>query len=196
VALKWRVIRTEPRAEYLAVQELGRDGFEIFFPRVKVSYPRNGHSDMPLFPGYLFLRCDAEAEGWPVFRPGHRVLGWVRFGGEVPFLPDEFVGELTHRLEEINREGGIWKRFRIGEMVRIVSNSLESFAQVVEEPKSSQGRVKVLLEFMGRMVPAQVPWEHLQSMEDDPVKMHQAPRRTRGGGRWVRGFGSRAAVGA
>ena len=69
MALEWRVIRTEPRAEYLAAQELGRDGFEVLFPRVKVTQPRKGHSDMPLFPGYLFLRCDADTGAWPVFRP-------------------------------------------------------------------------------------------------------------------------------
>jgi hypothetical protein len=81
-------------------------------------------------------------------------------------------------------------------MVRITSKILESVAHVVDQPKSSQGRVKVLLEFMGRLVPAQVPWEQLQPIYDDPLETRQTPRRTRGGGRWVRGFGPRAAAGA
>lgn len=196
MAPKWRVIRTVPRAEYLAAEALGRDGFQIFLPRVQVTIPRNGHTDMPLFPGYIFLRCDAEAEGWPVFRPGHRVLNWVTFGGELPTLPDEFVDDLTHRLEEISRQGSAWRQFRAGEMVRIVSKNLESVAQVADQPKSSQGRVKVLLEFMGRLVPAQVPWEQLQPIDDDPLETRQTPRRTRGGGRWVKGFEPRTAVGA
>ena len=81
-------------------------------------------------------------------------------------------------------------------MVRIVSKTMESVAQVVDQPKSSQGRVKVFLEFMGRLVPAQVPWEQLQPIDNDPLETLQTPRRTRGGGRWVKGSGPRTAVGA
>ena len=52
----WHIIRTKPRAEYMAARELDRDGFEIFFPRIKVAQPRVGHTDDPLFPGYLLIK--------------------------------------------------------------------------------------------------------------------------------------------
>lgn len=196
MALKWRVIRTEPRAEYLAAGELGREGFEVFFPRVIVAHPRLGHTDTPLFPGYLFLRCDPDADGWPVFRPAHRVLGWVRFGGEVPSLPEEFVGDLNRRLESANGGEGLWRRFRPGEVVRVVSDSIEGFAQVVEEAKSPRARAKVLLEFMGRLVQAQVPWDSLRPVANESYGTYRQLRRTRGKGRWIRGFGSYAGAGA
>ena len=54
----WYVLRTEPRAEYMATREMDRDGFEVFFPCVEAAHSRFGHADTPLFPGYLFLRCD------------------------------------------------------------------------------------------------------------------------------------------
>lgn len=196
MALRWYVVRTEPRGEYLAADELRRDGFEVLFPRAKAPHPRTGHGDVPLFPGYLFLRCNANGEMMPSLARAAHVLGWVRFGGVVPALPDEFVEGLGRRLEAINREGGLWRRFRRGEKVRVVSGSLQNLAEVVEAAKSPRARVRVLMEFMGRVVSAHVPWENLRSIEGELAESYRVPRRTRGRGRWIRGFGSRAAAAA
>lgn len=190
----WYVVRTEPRAEYLAASELARDGFEVLLPRLKLAYPRFGHTDTPLFPGYLFIRCSPETSGWPVFRPGHRVSGWVGFGGEVPSMSDEAVDELLQRIEAVNNKGGLWRRFEPGERVEIVSKTLQGLAQVVQTGKSPQGRVKVLLNFMGRMVSADVPWEHLRPAPEQAKEPVRIPRRTRGGGRRIRGAPPLAAV--
>ena len=193
---KWYVARTEPRGEFLAAAELARDGFEIFSPRVKEPTSRRRHADYPLFPGYLFIRWDLEAGEWPSFRRVHRITGWVRFGGEIPWLPDEVVAGLMERWETINRQGGVLKRFPPGEKVRIVSGSLQGLAQVVEEAKSPQARAKVLLQFMGRLVQAHVPWESLRPLDNQPADGTRIPRRTRGGGRWIRGFGPSAPASA
>ena len=189
MSFQWYVLRTEPRAEYQAAKALGRDGYEVLFPRLRVDQNRAGHEDTPLFPGYLFIRCDAHGEGWPSFRMGHRITGWVSFGGEVPSLPDESVAELMQRLELINRDGGMRRPFQTGQEVRIVSNEMDILATVVEDAKSVQAPVKVLLELMGRLVPAQVPWKILFPVEDDLSNKYRLPRRTRGRGRWIRGFG-------
>ena len=196
MAVRWYVLRTVSRAEYLAAGELEHDGFDVYFPRVTSPQTRAGHSDTPLFPGYLFLRCDPDREGWPSFRRAHRVLGWVRFGDQVPWMPDEVVAEMIDRSGAINRTGGIWRRFKPGEKVRVVSDTLESLAEVAEEAKSPRARVRVLMKFMGRLVSAQVPWEDLRSIEEQSPEPLRPSRRTRGKGRWVRGFGTRAVAGA
>ena len=135
----WYVLLTEPRAEYLAAAELSRDGFEIFFPRVKAAHHRAGHTDEPLFPGYLFLHHDIDSDGWPSFRIAHHVVGWVSFGGVIPSIPDQTITELACRVEAINTSHGLWQRFRPGEMVRVVSGNLDGLAEVVEEAKSPRG---------------------------------------------------------
>ena len=196
MALRWYVVRTEPGGEYLAAGELRRDGFDVLFPRAKTPHPRMGHGDVPLFPGYLFLGWDASSEGMPSLTRAAHVLGWVSFGGVVPPLPDEFVEELGRRLEAINQDGGLWRRFRRGEKVHVVSGSLQNLAEVVEEAKSPQARVRVLMEFMGRLVSAHVPWENLRSIEGERAESYWVPRRTRGRGRWINGFGSRAPTAA
>jgi transcriptional antiterminator RfaH len=189
---RWYIVRTKPRAEYLAAEELGRDGFETFFPRVKRPHNRISHADTPLFPGYLFLRCELDGDGRSSFQQGQHVLGWVSFDGEIPSIPDEVVSALRERAAVIDSGGGLWRRYQPGEKVRIVSNKIESLAEVIEEAKTPQARVKVLLSFMGRLVQAQVPWENLQPSEDPPMETNRSLRRTRGGGRWIQGFGPRA----
>ena len=120
---------------------------------------------------------------------------WVSFGGVIPSIPDRVVSEVAERVSQINNDdGGLWRRFKPGEKVRIVSNSVESLAEVVDAPKSPQDRVKVLMQFMGRLVSAQVPWGDISPVEGEtsPTVSQRPPRRTRGKGRWIRGFESPA----
>ena len=184
---EWYVIRVHPRAEYLAAEELIRDGHEVFFPCVTVAYARVGHSDTPLFPGYLFIRLDLERDGWPSFRVAHRVAGWVNFQGEVPTVPKEIVDALALRLDEKTGGQGLWRRFQPGDLVKVVAGALRGRGEVVEVAKTPNGRAKVLLEFMGRMVEAKVPWDALQSAKMNWGKP-RLPRRTRGMGRWTPDF--------
>ena len=185
----------------MAADELVRDGFEIFFPCIKTPQPRTGHADIPLFPGYLFLRFDPCKVRWPLFSLRHRMFGLVRFGEEAAWLPDETITELTDRLEDLNHDSGLWPRYHAGDRVEVISNGVESLAEVLEDAQSPQSRVKVLLEFMGRLVPAQVPWQDLKPAEEDPsgnqpgkARASQGNRRgTRGKGRWIQGQGSRVA---
>ena len=189
MGLGWYVLRTMPRLEYLAEKELRQDGFEVFSPRVNhPSQPTIG-TEAPLFPGYLFLRCDPESNGWPSFRLAHRVIGWVRFGGVIPSLPDSAIDAIIEQLE--NSGQGLWKRFEKGEKVYVNSGGLECFAEVLEATRSPQSRSRVLVHFMNRLVQAQIPWEDLSPIHDHPNEIQRLPRRTRGRGRWINRNGPR-----
>ena len=188
----WYTIRTKPQCEYVATTELERQGFEVFLPCVKSPQPRVGRDDLPLFPGYLFLYCDLNSSELPSFGFAPHVLGWVDFGGIIPPMPENAITDLREHLEVLNNDGGLWQRFEVGETVEVVAGHIQGFAQVVVAGKSPEARVKVLIEFMGRTMSAQVPWESLKSVEDVPGQGLPRSRRTRGGRRWIRGFGSRA----
>ena len=192
----WYVVRTKPRSEYRAAAALEREDFKIFLPLIRMPRSRGGYTVAPLFPGYIFLRHDWENQEWPSVRMLPGIIGWLRLGGVVPPVPGEVVTELVRRSEAINQSGGLWTRFRRGQRVRVVSDKIDALAQVLEEPRSPRDRVRVLLQFMGRMAPAQVPWDHLQAVQETEHLDYtdQARRRTRGGGRWIKGFGPRAAV--
>jgi len=195
---QWYVLRTRPRSEGFVASALENDGFTLFFPRVRTPRRRQGYEFAPLFPRYLFLRIDIEAQDLKSVHGLPGVQGWVRFGGTVPSVPDEVVADLRQMVKEINGEGGLWTRFQPGDIVRVVSGKMDSLGRVLERPQSPDARVRVLLDFMGRTVSAQVPWHDLYPTRVglDAEKSQPRGRRTRGRGRWIRGFGPRVAVGA
>ena len=188
---RWYVVRTKPRSEFLAASELNGVDIEVFSPLVKTRHVGDGLMAGPLFPGYIFIRLDPESEGWPSFRFGQHALGLVSFNGELPWVADEVIAELKQRCDRINQEGGIWKRYQPGDWVRVVSSTIQGLAQVVEDGKTAQTPVRVLLQLFERLVPVQVPRHDLQPLEESSDNKTHAPRRTRGRGRWIGGFGSR-----
>lgn len=193
---RWYALRTKPHSEYLAASALERDGFHLFFPRLRSPRSQQGHRYAPLFPGYIFLRFDMETQNVASVHALPGILGWVRFGGAVPHVPDEVIADQAKRVEEINSKGGLWSRFQPGDRVRVVSGNVDRLGQVLEEPRSPQARVRVLLDFMGRMVSAQVAWHNLHTIQEEPDTEGSRirGRRTRGRGRWIRGVGPRAAA--
>ena len=194
MAPKWYVIRMEPRADFQAARALHSDGIELYFPRIRGSIRGKMQSEIPLFPGYLFIKWDRESDEWPIFRPAHRITGWVSIGDEVPSISDEAITQLKTRVDAINGSDGLWRRFKVGEKVEIDSGGFQGLAEVIEEAKTPTGKALVLLQFMGRMVKTQVPWVDLQPSSDHPIKTAldiekvRVPRRTRGRGRWVRDY--------
>ena len=188
MSLNWYAVRTKPQSEYLAAKVLGGQNFEVFLPLVGSPKPRTGRQDTPLFPGYLFLRYDVDRQDWPSLTQLPGILGWVRFNGIVPAVPDDVVELVAERVQAINSGGGLWTRFRRGERVHVLSGKMEGLAEVIEEPRSPEDRVQVLLDFMGRQVPAQVPWLNLRPIERTASAVHSRTdrRRTRGNGRRIR----------
>ena len=192
--LHWYVARIRPQVEHAAASGLERAGFEVFAPWVRTPHLRMGHRHSLLFPGYLFVRYNVAKWGWPLLDQVPQVLGLVRTGGVAPAVPDEVIADLAQRVKESNQTGGICTRFQPGQRVRVFWGTIETQGEVVEEPKSARKRVRVLMEFLGRIVSAQVPWQNLRPLQvDDPTMMeqHQNLRRTRGRGRWIQGIGPR-----
>ena len=181
-------------SEYKAAAALERNGYDLYFPTVLTPRPRPGHDDVPLFPGYVFVRYHRNGSGLPPISRLPGLIGWVGFDGFVPRVPDEVIVELSTRVEDINRQGGAWRSFQPGDKVRVTSGWRENLAEVLDEPESPQSRVRVLLSFMGRLVRARVPWQDLEPVNGDAplLPRRRQPRRTRGNGRWIRGFGPRA----
>lgn len=191
MSFQWYLARTKPLCEYKACVALERNGYELFSPLVRTPWRRFGRQDVPLFPGYLFVRRDRNALCLAPLNRIEGMIGWVQFDGIAPEVPNEVILELTDRLKLIDRQGGSWKRFQPGDRVRVNSGWIDALGEVLEEPVSPDSRIRVLLEFMGGLVRAHVPCRDLQSVDKTLVR---SPRRTRGKGRWVNGYGPRAEI--
>ena len=188
---RWYVVRTKPRSEFLAANELARNhSVEVYSPLVKSATTRNGSDVAPLFPGYVLIKINPETARWPQFGMEQHALGFVNFDGDVPWLPDEAVVELKQRCDSINQVGGLWRRYQPGDWVSVVTSNMQGAAQVVDDGRSVKTPVRILLQLFGRLVPAKVPRQSLQPLESHHDKEARAPRRTRGRGRWTKEFRS------
>ena len=190
----WYVVRTRPNCERLAVSALTQERFEPFFPRVSIPAGDHRSRRVALFPGYVFIHCDIKNHNLPIVSRLAGVQGWVKCGNDVPEVPEDVIIELRRRVETLHRSGGLWERFRVGQLVRVSQGKLEGLAKILTEPRSPQDRVRILLDFMGRQVPAIVPWHSLSPASEGAEQSTSFPvgRRTRGRGRWIRGHGQRA----
>ena len=191
----WYVLRIKSRSEASVANELERDGYNCFLPQVKGLRRNKIMALAPLFPGYLFLQVEIRSSGAELARNRKGVLGWLRTDDNIPFIAEETIANIRRQVTEINGSGGLWKRFRPGDKVRVVSGKLDSPGKVTGEPDSAQGNVRVTLHLMGRTITARVPLHTLQPVNEQP-RADSAPRRsrrTRGRGRWIN---SQAAVGA
>lgn len=184
---RWYVARTKPRSEFAAASELERDGYETYCPIVKSSESHPRHVNAPLFPGYLFLRFDATAQTWPSFRSGHRVIGLLNFQGQIPWLSDEIVSNIMGQVDLINSKGYQVAGYSKGDKVEIVSDVIGGIAEVLEDTRSATVPVRVLLAFMDKVIKMQVPFASVRPFNDN-ISPLRPSRRTRGKGRWCKGF--------
>jgi transcriptional antiterminator RfaH len=142
----WYVIRTHPRQEFRAEQNLQAGGIEVFLPRIAAR--RSGRSPRatevsPLFPQYLFAQ----------FEPGTRlhdvaytrgVQAPLRIGADLAVVDDGAVAFLRSRV----RADGLIKvgePLEPGEKVVIEAGPFAALVGVVERFVSERERVIVLL---------------------------------------------------
>ena len=193
----WYVIRTVPKSEHQAATEIRELGWEVFSPCTSSPDLRARRPQSALFPGYLFVKCPLTHENQLSVSRARHVAGWVHFEHTIIDVPDEIIRELQSRLEAMNRNHGAWTQFQAGQAVYVTSQLFEGLAEVADDSVSTQGRIRIFLEFMGRLVPAQVPWADLRPIEiGSPQSLESSHRRTRGRGRWIRGRSPAAGMAA
>ncbi len=182
---KWLVLRTKPSSERKVSDAIRIHGYSVYCPFMIVPRPPAGYMKSAMFPGYLFVKSGEDVLPAIGNMPG--VLGWLMFDGLIASVTDDVISEINRRVDSINREGSYPAPYSVGQEVLVKSGVIESLAEIVGGVKPQQSRVKVILEFAGNLVPATVPWRNISPVGG---KVRTRPlRRTRGRGRWIRGFG-------
>jgi transcriptional antiterminator RfaH len=185
MGLHWYALHTQPHREPQVAHLLFTKGVETFLPMVPTRHRRLGKVDRPLFPCYLFARFDLDTWGLSLVQwtPGLRRV--VAFGERPVSIPDEVIVHLQERVRGLQAAGGLPSHhFRPGERVLITDGPLQGLEAVFQGPMRPSERVRVLIEFLGRLAEVEVP---LESVERVPIGTRgHPPRRTRGQGRVIR----------
>ena len=179
----WYALYTKPNAEAQVARGLDARGFEFFLPLLPPSGPQG--RPQPLFPAYLFVRCDLSEVNVDLlqFLPGLRRI--VAFAGRPAVISQEAIDMMTQELEEIEASGGVLKHsFKPGDKVVIDSGPLAGLRGVFQGPLGPSERVRILVRFLGETNRAEVPLEAIRKASDDDMA-HRRRRGTRGGGRRI-----------
>ncbi len=154
---EWFCVRTQTKREHIAAGHLrDLEGVEVFCPRLRYrKATRRGKIWWvePLFPGYLLAKFSlSEMERAVTFCQG--VRGLVRFGSEIPPVPDSFVESLRREIRS-RPEGqeellSVAPVIQIGEEVEVAHGPLQGMRGTIVSVAPAAERVKILLDFLGQ----------------------------------------------
>lgn len=149
----WYAVCCKPRQEAVAEENLLRQGYRVYLPRIQNTRRRLGQwVDVvePLFPRYLFIRVDPTLRSTAPVRSTRGAVGLVRFGGQPAVVPEGVIDSLVQRetpdsgLHQDNRP-----LFCAGEPVRLAQGPLADMEGIFVE-EDGEKRVTVLLELLGK----------------------------------------------
>jgi transcriptional antiterminator RfaH len=161
---RWYVVQTKPFAENRAITHLERQGYRIFCPRYRktIRHARKKKSVLaPLFPNYLFLQMDPTHDRWRSVN-GTRGVARLLTHGDSPQPVPHGVIEALQAQSDIDGVIDWAPSFRIGQMIQVMEGPFTDFIGRLERLDSA-GRVRVLLDLLGRPVPVNLRREAIIS---------------------------------
>lgn len=155
--MHWYLVYTKPRQETVALQNLERQGYCCYLPRLAKERLRRGHLTVveePLFPRYLFIRLGTgtSAKSWAPIRSTPGISKLVTFGMEPAKVDDRLLDFL--RKNEADRQSMPEKAFQPGDKVRLLEGPFVNIEGIYEMTDGNQ-RALVLIEFLSK--PVRVP---------------------------------------
>jgi transcriptional antiterminator RfaH len=155
---QWYCLRSRPKHEHIAAAHLRiLKGLTVFCPRIRfkrISRQVSVRVTEALFPGYLFANFQL-AEMHRQVRYAHGVNGIVQFGGRYPAIEDRALAQLREysggeEIQELNYN------LSQGDQVKIVEGVFVGLEAVVTHVVPAGERVKILMDFLGRKVEAEL----------------------------------------
>lgn len=151
-SLPWYVVHTKVRQEQTACDNLARQGFTVYLPRIKVLKRIRNRQQVqqePLFPRYLFLQPGSDAHSIAPVRSTPGVATIVRFGQEPAVMRPQTlksIRDFETRRNEAPEED--ISPFQPGERVRVAAGPLIGMDGLISDV--SHERVVVLMHLLGQ----------------------------------------------
>jgi len=149
----WLAIHTKPKQEGTAEENLVRQCFEIYHPRIKLPRRRRGKwKDVieSLFPRYLFIRLEFGKDDISPIRSTIGVTGLVQFGGQIATVPADLIDSLKVREDPVS---GLYlvdePIFKKGDEIILQQGPFTGMKGIFEAT-SGEERVIILLNLMGK----------------------------------------------
>lgn len=145
-ALSWHLVHTKPRGEVRSLENLERQGFEVFLPMITLQKVRRGkltNVTEPMFSRYLFIRTTSMVQDLSLVRSTLGVIQLVRFGTVPAKVPNDWVESM--RLQPAVHE----KLFNAGDKLLIGNGMLKGLDAIYVQP-DGETRAMVLINLLSK----------------------------------------------
>jgi transcriptional antiterminator RfaH len=149
----WYVVQTKPRQEVRALENLCNQGFEAYYPEVRVEKFRKGRQSWvtePMFSRYLFIRAQDPLRNYASVRSTKGVSHLLKFGS--------LLATISHAMVQSLRQQGevqIKRQMTKGQPVVMVDGPLHGLSGIYIQEDGDQ-RSLILLELLCRPVEVSV----------------------------------------
>lgn len=163
--MMWVAVCTQPNREMLAVDNLRRQGYEVYCPMLSKARSHARKVEQvrrPLFPGYVFVSLEVMRQGVRAIHSTFGVRHLVQFGDKPARLPAHFIGALKAcEVDGVIPPQPIAEALPQGARVLIKDGAFKDLMATVLSCQA-QDRVVVLLDILKRSVKAGVPAHYLE----------------------------------
>lgn len=169
---RWYVVFSKPRQEAVALENLERQGFVAWLPRLSVT---RRHRERwveriePLFPRYLFVHVDVGETDVSPIRSTRGCTGLVRIDGQPAPIPEPVIDWLRSTADPETGLCGVGRRLAArlqpGDRVRVFSGPFEGAEGLLEAPRGTD-RALVLLRILNDSCRVTVPADQLGRVAD------------------------------
>lgn len=178
----WALATTPPNAEHLVARDLLRSGYDHWMFKRSVTRAHHGRivdAMIPVFPRYIFIPFE---QCWQVLHDVWRIVSVVCFGEDVARVPARDVDHLVERCGggDVIPPDAIPEPYARGERVYVGGYGLISGHYATYESLIGDGKIRVLFDMMGRVVPIDVDQRDVNVSKQVDVRRRKRRRRSRG----------------
>ena len=155
---RWYVIQTKPRHERIAQENLDRQGFRCFLPRInewRKIRDKKVLTEVPLFPNYIFTNIDLYLTSCAPIRSTRGVNAMVRFGNEVIPVPDTAIDAMTQYSQQQLSQPDICQ-YTAGQQVQIDTGPFRGLNAIFIK-QNGEERALLLLDMLGKQQRVEMP---------------------------------------
>ena len=160
---QWIAVRSKPRAEKVAFEQLVKKSIETYLPLVKKRRKwsdRKKWVELPLFSSYLFAKIELKESIYVL--QTHGVSTIVRFNGNIAVIGNEVIDAIRMALE-----GGYelepTEYFTVGDDVEVIKGPMKGAQGIVSRLKGKD-RLIIKIDALQQAIAIHIDTKFLQSV--------------------------------
>ncbi len=146
-------------------KDLGHLFEEILVPTEQVVEVRKGRkveSERKYFPGYVLVKVNLTDEAYHLVKNTPKVTGFLGSANKPMPVSETEVARILGKIQEGAEAPRPQISFDIGETVKVVDGSFQSFNGTVESVDEEHARLKVLINIFGRGTPVELDYTQVE----------------------------------